>query len=73
VYIKCPLSECERRDPKGLYHKARTGEIPSFTGISSPYEEPVSPEITIETVQVMPDEAVNRIIHYLFANDFFSK
>ncbi|MFJ7729985.1 adenylyl-sulfate kinase [Neobacillus sp. NPDC097160] len=48
VNVKCPLSECERRDPKVLYKKARAGEILQFTGISAPYEPPVRPEILIE-------------------------
>ncbi|TGK48605.1 adenylyl-sulfate kinase [Leptospira bouyouniensis] len=49
VYISTPLGVCESRDPKGLYKKARIGEIPNFTGIGSPYEEPVNPEIKIDT------------------------
>jgi len=49
VYVQCALEECERRDVKGLYAKARRGEIPSFTGISDPYEEPAAPDITIDT------------------------
>ncbi|MDF3820166.1 adenylyl-sulfate kinase [Leptospira sp. 96542] len=49
VYISTPLQVCESRDPKGLYKKARIGEIPNFTGIGSPYEEPINPEIKIDT------------------------
>ena len=49
IYVSTPLEECEKRDVKGLYKRARTGEIPNFTGISSPYEPPVSPDITIDT------------------------
>lgn len=49
VYTKCAVEECERRDPKGLYVKARAGEIAEFTGISAPYEEPLRPEIVVET------------------------
>jgi adenylylsulfate kinase len=49
VYLKCDLAVCEERDPKGLYKKARTGEIPEFTGISAPYEEPLKPELVIDT------------------------
>ncbi|MFP4524521.1 MAG: adenylyl-sulfate kinase [Candidatus Woesearchaeota archaeon] len=49
VYVKCPLEECERRDPKGLYAKARKGEIKSFTGLDAPYEEPEKPEILIDS------------------------
>ena len=49
VYVKCPLEECMRRDPKGLYAKALRGEIKNFTGLDVPYEEPTSPESTVET------------------------
>ncbi|GGF99227.1 adenylyl-sulfate kinase [Paenibacillus abyssi] len=49
IYVKCPLQECERRDVKGLYAKARRGELKHFTGISDPYEEPLHPEITVDT------------------------
>ncbi len=49
VFVKCSLETCEARDVKGLYRKARSGEIPQFTGISSPYEPPLNPEITIDT------------------------
>jgi adenylylsulfate kinase len=65
VYLKCPLKECEKRDPKGLYKKAKNGEIPEFTGISSPYEEPVSPEIILETDKQSIEESVDQIIHYM--------
>ncbi len=49
IYIKCNISTCEQRDPKGLYQKARAGEIKEFTGISAPYEEPLNPEFTLDT------------------------
>ncbi len=65
VFVKCPLEECEKRDPKGLYKKARSGEIPEFTGVSSPYEEPVNPELVIETNQLSIDEAAEKIIAFL--------
>lgn len=65
VYVKCPLDECEKRDPKGLYRKARDGEIPDFTGISSPYEEPINPELVIETDKLSIDEAVDKILAFL--------
>jgi adenylylsulfate kinase len=68
VYIKCSLDECEKRDPKGLYKKARTGEISEFTGISSPYEEPNSPEIIIETDRLSIKESAEQVIHYLMEN-----
>lgn len=65
VYVKCALEECERRDPKGLYKKARNGEIQQFTGISSPYEAPINPEIIIDTERFTIDEASDEIIEYL--------
>jgi adenylylsulfate kinase len=65
VYTKCSLEECERRDPKGLYKKARAGEIPEFTGISAPYEEPETPEVVVETDQHTLEECVQQIVDYL--------
>ncbi|MEO2074076.1 MAG: adenylyl-sulfate kinase [Bacillus sp. (in: firmicutes)] len=65
VYIDCPLEECERRDPKQLYVKARRGEIKDFTGINSPYEAPERPEIAIRSDQVTVEEAVKYIFDYL--------
>ena len=65
IYCNAPLSVCEGRDVKGLYQKARRGEITDFTGISSPYEEPESPELTIMTGQQSLDESANKIIEYL--------
>ncbi len=65
VYLKCDISICEQRDPKGLYKKARAGEIPQFTGISDPYEEPLAPEIIIETDRLTVQESVDMIIDHL--------
>lgn len=65
VYISCPLDACEERDPKGLYEKARAGVIPEFTGISSPYEAPVTPELTLETDKYTVEECVDQLIGYL--------
>ncbi len=62
IYVSTPLKECEKRDVKGLYKKARNGEIPNFTGISSPFEEPVHPEITIDTSAHTLEEAVGIIL-----------
>ena len=70
VFCDAPLDVCETRDVKGLYKKARAGEIPEFTGISSPYEEPVTPELKIETVNKDVDECVNMIIEYLQTNAY---
>ena len=65
VYVKCPLAECEKRDPKRLYQKARKGEIKEFTGIDSPYEEPINPELVIETSQYSIGECVFQVMTYL--------
>ncbi len=62
IYVKCDLDVCIRRDPKGLYAKAIAGEISDFTGISSPYEEPVSAEIVIETEVLTVEQCVDRIV-----------
>lgn len=65
VFIDTSLEICELRDPKGLYRKARQGKIPSFTGISSPYEQPEAPEIHIRTAHQSVEESVHTIIGYL--------
>ncbi len=65
IYVEAPLDVCEERDPKGLYKKARAGEIKEFTGISAPYEEPLKAELTINTAECSPQEATVRIIGYL--------
>ena len=67
VYLKCPLEECEVRDPKGLYDKARKGIIKDFTGIDSPYEEPEHPEIILDSDQYSIEECVEQVIDYLTA------
>lgn len=65
IYVQCSIEECERRDPKGLYKKARSGNIPHFTGISAPYDVPEDPSLIIDTEQLPLDEAVHKIVHYL--------
>ncbi|MFL6561932.1 MAG: adenylyl-sulfate kinase, partial [Bacillus sp. (in: firmicutes)] len=65
IFLKCPINVCEDRDPKGLYKKARKGEISNFTGISSPYEVPIEPEIIIESDKMTLDQSVDKIITYL--------
>ena len=63
IYCRCPMSKCEERDVKGLYKKARAGEIPYFTGISSPYEEPEDPEVIVDTDgSVSVEDTVTKII-----------
>lgn len=65
VFVNCPLNECELRDVKGLYKKARSGEIKKFTGIDSEYEIPVNPEIEIKTNELTVDESIEVILNYL--------
>lgn len=72
VFVDCSLEEAEKRDPKGLYKKARAGEIKNFTGIDDPYEAPENPEIHLHTDQMTLDEEVAMIIHYLESNGFLA-
>jgi adenylylsulfate kinase len=65
VFVSCPLDECEKRDPKQLYAKARRGEIKDFTGIDSPYESPERPEISVPSNLLSVKEAVDQILNYL--------
>ncbi|MBI5207745.1 MAG: adenylyl-sulfate kinase [Candidatus Firestonebacteria bacterium] len=65
IYVKCPLSELERRDPKGFYKKAKEGLIKEFTGISAPYEAPLNPEIVLDTSKSSMEECVKTILYYL--------
>jgi bifunctional enzyme CysN/CysC len=65
IYVDTSLEECERRDPKGLYAKARRGELVNFTGIDSDYQPPEAPEIRLDTVAKTPDECVDLILFYL--------
>ena len=69
IFIDCPIDECERRDPKQLYAKARRGEIKDFTGIDSPYENPLEPELTIQSHKVTIEEAVKEIADYLVSKN----
>ena len=68
IYVDTPLEICEERDAKGLYAKARAGQLPNFTGISSPFEEPKNPEIRIDTIQTPPEVAADIIIDFLTKN-----
>jgi adenylylsulfate kinase len=65
AYVKASVEECERRDVKGLYAKARAGEIKEFTGVSDPYEPPENPELVLETEEQTPEESAGQIIAYL--------
>ena len=72
VWVSTPLEECERRDRKGLYAKARRGEIPDFTGISSPYEQPDDADLEIDTTDVSVDQAVEQVWRYLLDGGWVS-
>ena len=65
VHVDCDLAVCEQRDPKGLYKKARAGEIPEFTGISAPYEAPLSPELVIRSDELSIEQSVGELITFL--------
>jgi len=65
IYVKCSLEVCEARDTKGLYKKARKGEVKDFTGISAPYEEPLNPELTIDSSKLSVEESTRAILNYL--------
>lgn len=71
--IDTPIDECEKRDPKGLYAKARAGEIAHFTGISSPYEAPEGPEIHLQNDRIDPKAAAAIVVAYLEQNGYLPK
>lgn len=73
VYCRCALDVCEDRDVKGLYKKARAGEIPEFTGISSPYEEPETPELIVDTDKQTLQESAEQVINYLVGKGIVSR
>src|SRR5438874_6552456 len=68
VYVNTPIGTCEQRDPKGLYKKARAGQLKGFTGIDDPYEEPLKPELTIDCTSVSPQDATVRLLDHLNKN-----
>ncbi|SRR6056297_1941629 len=70
IFVNTSLEVCEQRDPKGLYKKARSGEIPLFTGITDPYEEPLDPHLEVRTDQHSVEECVEQIINYLRENKY---
>lgn len=70
VYVNCSIEECERRDPKGLYKKARNNEIPNFTGISSPYEAPKNPEIVVDSEKFSIEDCAKQIYEYLIVKNY---
>jgi adenylylsulfate kinase len=68
AFVDCPLEECEKRDVKGMYAKARVGEISEYTGVSAPYEPPINPEIILKTKEESIKESVDKIVNYLKKN-----
>jgi bifunctional enzyme CysN/CysC len=70
VFVDTPLAVAESRDPKGLYRKARSGQLKNFTGIDSPYEPPLAPEIRVETKSTGPEELANRIVSFLRQGEY---
>jgi adenylylsulfate kinase len=67
IYVKCPVEECEQRDPKGQYRKARAGMIENYTGISAPYEEPQNPDLVIDTQALVIEQSVEEVVNFLVA------
>src|SRR3954471_20438976 len=65
VYVSTPIETCEQRDPKGLYKKARAGQLKGFTGIDDPYEEPLTPELTLDATDLSPQQATVLLVEYL--------
>ena len=72
VHVNTPLAECERRDLKGLYAKARAGLIPEFTGISDPYDEPLDADLRVDTSSLTQDEAVAAVLDHLIGGGWVS-
>ena len=72
VYVEADVETCEGRDPKGLYKKARAGEIPEFTGVSAPYEAPERPELVLPTKSQSVEESVDRLVGYLEAHGYLA-
>ena len=73
VYVAADVATCEGRDPKGLYKKARAGQIPEFTGISAPYEAPEKPELLLDTGAQTLEESVNTLLGYLETNGYLTR
>lgn len=73
IYMNAPIEVCEARDPKGLYKKARAGELKGFTGIDDPYEPPLQPELTLDAGNRSPDELADEVLNYLRAQGIISR
>ncbi len=72
VHILAPVEICEKRDPKGLYAKARAGQVKEFTGVSAPYEEPLKPELALDTSKLSPEAAAKTVLDYLEHQGYLS-
>jgi adenylylsulfate kinase len=72
IHVATPIGTCEQRDPKGLYKKARAGQLTGFTGIDDPYEAPLHPELTLDATSTSPQEAAVRLIAYLQSKGFLA-
>ena len=73
IFVSTPIEECERRDVKGLYAKARSGEIKNFTGISAPFEAPANPALSIDTSKLSVEESVNKLLELILPKILFKK
>jgi adenylylsulfate kinase len=73
VFVRTPIDLCEQRDPKGLYKKARAGELKEFTGVSAPYEEPLQAEVILDTANLTPQQAAQQVLDYLAAQGMLAK
>lgn len=73
IYCRCPVEVCEQRDVKGLYQRARRGEIKEFTGVSAPYEEPQSPDLVLDTATMNLDQCVEAVLELLKQRHVFSQ
>ncbi len=72
IFVDTPLEICEQRDPKGLYRKARRGELRNFTGLDSPYERPETPELTLDALNERAEDLADRVIAFLQQRGMFS-
>jgi adenylylsulfate kinase len=72
VYVECPLEDCEKRDPKGLYAKARAGLVKEFTGISAPYEPPPKPELVLHTDRETEEESARKVVEFLESKGYLN-
>jgi adenylylsulfate kinase-like enzyme len=70
IFVDTPIEVCMQRDPKGLYEKAKAGQIQNFTGIDSPYEAPESPELTLDTTSQTPEQLAEKVVAYMLENGF---